>query len=135
MRPGTFAGIEARAFDKLRAEGIGEDQARERARATAGAAYWRAAVKKYTIATIGGKMPARKERKKGKPEKNPVLAIMGNPPGRVFSNDVHAILYTHADDGEYYRHDFAGGVRMTALADGSVLIHHPGGKPVWRNIR
>lgn len=141
MRRDTFAGIETRAFNKLTSQGVAEKDARARARAVAGAAYWRAAVRKYTISMIGEAAGAkgqrkqeRKERRRRKATKNPVLAIMGNPALRVFSEDVHAILYTHADDGKSYRHDFRGGVNMAALSDGSVLIYHPAGLPVWREF-
>ncbi len=138
MRRDTFAGIEGRNLKKLLAAGVPEAEAKQRARAIAGAAYWRAAVRKSTIAVVGGKLDAKAERKerraRRKATKNPVLAIMGNPPGKLFSKDVHAILYTHADDGKHYRHDFAGGVRMAALDDGSVRIYHPTGKPVWKEF-
>lgn len=135
MRRETFGRIEDRAFDKLRAAGVPEDRARTRARAQAGSAYWRAAVKKYLLATsTPDKAPTRSKKRT---RKNPVLAIMGNPAPRmrVFSGNVHSIAYTHRGDGKDYRHDFAGGVHMAALADGTVLIYHPQGLPVWREFK
>lgn len=80
---------------------------------------------------------------------NPPLVIYGNPPlqGRKLrpvhsrspltvvgqlSDDVHAILYTHVDDGKDYRHDFEGAASMFAVERAGkrdVLVTGP--KPLW----
>lgn len=66
------------------------------------------------------------------PRRNPPLMIYGrNPPGPI-GQDVHAVYYTHAEDGEYYVHEFDGDVEMVALDDGSVLLRAP--VPLWEDF-
>lgn len=130
MRPETFAGIVDRQFKKLQAQGVPDVKAHERAKASAGSAYWRAATKKYILEQFPpGEGKVKKQRRK----KNPVLAVMGNP-GKLFSRNVHSIAYTHTDDGEDYIHEFAGGVQMRANGDGSIAVFHPK-KSIWREFK
>lgn len=63
---------------------------------------------------------------------NPPLLLFGNPPGPM-SEDVAFIGYRHNDDGEWYIHEFEGGVEMDALPDGSLSIGHPRHE-VWRDF-
>lgn len=62
--------------------------------------------------------------------RNPPLEVWTNPPPD-FGEEVHAVTYRHAEDGENYVHDFGPDVEMEALEDGTVLIFHADGKPVW----
>lgn len=58
--------------------------------------------------------------------RNPPLVMFGNPPDDgLMSEGVKLIAYEHAEDGELYLHEFADGVEMEALEDGSVSIGHP----------
>lgn len=41
-------------------------------------------------------------------KKNPALVVY-NPPDELIASDVQAILYRHAEDGEWYCHSFGGG--------------------------
>lgn len=63
---------------------------------------------------------------------NPPLILFGNPPGSM-SKDVAFIGYQHNEDGEWYIHEFDGGVEMEALPDGSLAIGHPD-HDVWRDF-
>lgn len=63
---------------------------------------------------------------------NPPLVLFGNPPGPM-SEDVAFIGYRHTEDGEWYMHEFEGGVTMEAEPDGSISIGHPS-KEVWREF-
>lgn len=77
------------------------------------------------------------------------LLVIHNPPIKVrrmlgssrvigvMSQDVHEIRYTHADDGESYKHEFGDGVQMFAVErDGLRDIHltHVDGKPLWEDF-
>lgn len=71
--------------------------------------------------------------------RNPPLMVLDrNPPGEhgatVFGEQVHAILYRHADDGGDWIHEFGPGVEMVAEPDGSVSISHRGGRRVWEEF-
>ena len=135
MRPGTFKRIQTAALDRLIQKGVPTDEAVKRSTAQAGSAYWRAAAKKYFLATSapGAAKPERRKRVK----KNPVLAVMGNPhakAGQIFSMNVHSIAYTHKVDRKDYRHEFGGSVHMRANRDGSITIYHPE-RRLWGDFR
>lgn len=71
------------------------------------------------------------------PRQNPALMIFGNPPrpwdrAAVLSRRAVAIEYDHVQGGKLYRHGFSKGVTVEALADGSVRLYRPDGKPIWR---
>jgi len=64
--------------------------------------------------------------------RNPPLVVFANPRGGLcMSREVIQIAYRHADDGKLYRHEFARGVHMQALPDGSLHIHAAGNKRLW----
>lgn len=66
------------------------------------------------------------------PRRNPPLVVYGaNPPGTI-GEDVHAVYYRHAEDGQFYVHEFEGGVELEALPDGTVLLHGP--DPLWEEF-
>lgn len=66
------------------------------------------------------------------PRRNPPLVVYGrNPPGPI-GRDVHAVWYQHAEDGDYYVHEFAGPVEMIALDDGTVLL--TADAPLWEDF-
>ena len=54
------------------------------------------------------------------------------------SSDVHAILYTHEEDGEDYEHPFDEGVEMLAIQrpDGTreILVRGIDGQPLWDDL-
>ncbi len=78
--------------------------------------------------------------------------------GGVISHSALALVYQHKDDGEFYVHGFGereptlkvdekkkaftlsgvplggSGVTVTAERDGSVRLHRPDGKQLWRNF-
>jgi hypothetical protein len=62
-----------------------------------------------------------------------------NPPALpvsyVLSDRALELAYTHNDDGKDYQHKFAKGVRIQLLADGSIRLYRPDGRPIWRNFR
>lgn len=87
--------------------------------------------------------------------RNPLM-IFGNPPagGKLFGSDVQAVLYRHAEDGKYYCHGFGDadvdlissggsvtingllprtGVRMSAVKDGTIVIHKRG-VDLWKEF-
>jgi hypothetical protein len=78
-----------------------------------------------------------------------------NPEGRLISESVRAIVYTHRDDGKFYVHGFGdaniklsgGGDRVTishlkdrtdvcarALRDGAVLLYGGHGQRLWEDL-
>ncbi len=63
---------------------------------------------------------------------NPPLVTFGNPPrGEIMSKRVFEVAYKHATDGKAYKHEFAAGVCMEALPDGSIRIYSMRGKRLW----
>ncbi len=78
--------------------------------------------------------------------------------GEVLSHSALALVYQHAEDGEFYVHGFGdreptlivnekkrsftlngvpldgSGVAVTVERDGSVRLHRPDGKQLWRNF-
>lgn len=54
--------------------------------------------------------------------------------GALLSREVHAVSYTHADDGRDYRHEFGAGVRATLHPDGAVTLRHRDGRPLWADV-
>lgn len=67
---------------------------------------------------------------------NPPLAVFANPPhgGRLLSDRAYGLEYRHAGDGKDYRHDFATGVRIECMGDGSVRLYRMDRKPVWEEF-
>lgn len=71
--------------------------------------------------------------------RNPPLTILGNPAlprglrvSRQLSRRVFAIQYKHVQDGKDYQHDFASGVCMELLNDGSIRVYSMTGKRLWK---
>ncbi len=63
---------------------------------------------------------------------NPPLVTFGNPPrGEIMSKRVFEVAYKHTADGKAYKHEFAAGVCMEALPDGSIRIYSMRGKRLW----
>lgn len=70
------------------------------------------------------------------------LAIVTNPPtesvghtrARHISGAVQSIVYTHADDGQLYEHDFTEGTELDGLADGTLQITHAGDRNLHRDF-
>jgi len=54
--------------------------------------------------------------------------------GTLVSQRAREIWYTHIDDGQLYRHDFAAGVSIEFLPDGSARLFRPDGKPLWKDF-
>jgi hypothetical protein len=55
----------------------------------------------------------------------------------LMSEEVHAILYRHADDSELYRHDFENPTLMLAVeraGQRDILITSPDGFPIWQDF-
>lgn len=70
-------------------------------------------------------------RPRGRARRNPPLEVWHtNPPG-VIGTRVWDLRYRHAEDGLDYVHDFGPGVELEALDDGSVILRHAGGLPLW----
>lgn len=65
---------------------------------------------------------------------NPTLQVFDVNPPEAFGEEVYAVWYRHADDGNPYVHEFGRDVEMTALEDGSVLFEHRRGLPLWRDF-
>lgn len=63
---------------------------------------------------------------------NPPLLLMGNPPD-IMADNVGFIGYQHAQDGEWYLHEFDAGVRMETEPDGSLRIYHPSNS-LWKDF-
>lgn len=62
--------------------------------------------------------------------RNPPLEVWrANPP--VFGAGVYDVRYRHADDDHDYVHTFGPDVELAALPDGSVLLSHRDGLPLW----
>lgn len=60
-----------------------------------------------------------------------------NPPAlpvsHVLSDRALALSYVHTENRKNYKHEFARGVRVQLLADGSVRLYRPDGRPLWSN--
>ena len=72
------------------------------------------------------------------PKRKRSSARRGNPPLEVWRQnppggwgEVHDLTYRHADDDEDYIHAFGPDVELQGLSDGSVLLTHAGGAPLW----
>lgn len=77
--------------------------------------------------------------------RNPQLVVY-NPPdlrvrrvasgkvvGQIASN-VHEIRYEHAEDGEFYKHEFNPGVKMFAINGQAHEVLLTGDKPLWKDF-
>ena len=51
-----------------------------------------------------------------------------------FGQDTHEVKYRHSVDGELYKHEFRDGVEIDALDDGTLLLSHKDGKPLWEEF-
>lgn len=70
-----------------------------------------------------------------RPRLNPPLEVWNeNPPGGVFGTSVYDLTYRHGDDEQDYVHEFGPDVELEALPDGSVLLSHRDGKPLWQEF-
>jgi hypothetical protein len=67
---------------------------------------------------------------------NPLLGILGNPPrGVKLAGRVYEIRYRHAQGKHLnYRHPFRDGAEAFCLPDGSILVKHRRGLPLWKNF-
>ena len=61
----------------------------------------------------------------------PLLTFDSNPPGRVIGEQVYAVWYRHAEDGEPYVHEFGPGVELVADDDGGVHFESSRGRRLW----
>jgi len=68
-----------------------------------------------------------------KARRNPPLAVLFNPRGKVLSREVHSLAYRHDDDGKAYRHDFEGPVKAQLNGDGSVTLRSAKGRTLWKD--
>lgn len=64
---------------------------------------------------------------------NPLEVWRVNPPGTM-SRRVYDVRYRHLEDGEDYVHDFGPDVELEALDDGTVLLSHSEGLPLWADF-
>ena len=65
--------------------------------------------------------------------RNPPLEVWRqNPPDGW--GEVHDLTYRHEDDGEDYIHEFGPDVELEGLSDGSVLLTHAEGSPLWADF-
>lgn len=85
-------------------------------------------------------------------KKNPPLILLSNPPMRyggsrgghgplkfldLISDECHAILYRHIEDGKPYRHDFERPTQLVAVERNGkkdVLITSEDGAPIWQDF-
>jgi len=104
MSSGTFERIERDAYRRFRRKGVVPEEAKKRAKAVAGAAYWRAAMSQY-------------ERK--------------NPPEEVeiYRNIIE--IKAEKKDGKRYVHRFSPGSAIYGLPDGTLIIRSRHGKRLW----
>ena len=97
---------------------------------------------------LQAKMEAQGTRRK----RNPPLILLSNPPMRykgsqsghgslkfldLISDECHAILYRHAEDGKPYRHDFERPTQLVAVERNGkkdVLITSEDGAPIWQDF-
>jgi hypothetical protein len=75
-----------------------------------------------------GRAPKRRARRR---RKNPRLENHHLDGAELLSDRVIEIAYVHAQDGQEYQHDFARGVRMLLLKDGTVALVRPDGRQLW----
>jgi hypothetical protein len=84
--------------------------------------------------------------------RNPPLILLSNPPMQyrgprgghgplkfldVISEEAHAILYRHAEDGKPYRHDFERPTHLIAVERNGkhdVLITSADNEPIWQDF-
>lgn len=88
----------------------------------------------------------------GRRGRNPPLILLSNPPMRyggsrgghgplkfldLISDECHAILYRHIEDGKPYRHDFERPTQLVAVERNGkkdVLITSEDGAPIWQDF-
>lgn len=63
--------------------------------------------------------------------RNPPLEVWNVNPPEVMGDEVYAVTYRHEEDGQDYVHEFGPDVELEALPDGSVLLTHRDGRPLW----
>jgi hypothetical protein len=63
----------------------------------------------------------------------PMLTVFGNPPKvqATLSNRAIHLAYVHRDDRKSYQHDFASGVTVQLLTDGSIRLYRPDGRKLF----
>lgn len=68
--------------------------------------------------------------------RNPDLVIFeGNPPGALIGEHVYSVSYRHAQNSAPHFHDFeTPGVEMWGMDDGTVVLRHPDGRPLWHDF-
>jgi len=84
--------------------------------------------------------------------RNPPLILLSNPPMRykgsrsghgslkfldLISDEAHAILYRHIEDGKPYRHDFERPTQLVAIERNGkkdVLITSEDDSPIWQDF-
>lgn len=52
----------------------------------------------------------------------------------ILSRRAYALSYEHVEDKQDYAHEFASGVVVTLMPDGSIRLHRPDGKSLWRDF-
>lgn len=80
------------------------------------------------------------KKSKANPPKGPIKLNRPLPDGcfieveHLLSKDLHEFRYTHAQNGDDFKHEFEGGVRVYAVSrvgQREFLITHPEGLPLW----
>jgi hypothetical protein len=68
--------------------------------------------------------------------RNPLLGVLGNPGGRrKLATRVYELRYRHAEGKHLaYRHPFRDGAEAWCLPDGSILVKHRRGLPLWKDF-
>ena len=100
------------------------------------------------LGELQGKMQEQGTRR----TRNPPLILLSNPPMKyrgsqsghgplkfldLISDECHAILYRHIEDGKPYRHDFERPTQLVAVERNGkkdVLITSEDGAPIWQDF-
>ncbi len=68
-----------------------------------------------------------------RPKRNPPLEVWHTNPPEGWG-EVHDLTYRHEEDGEDYIHEFGPDVELEGQEDGTVLLVHADGKPLWADF-
>ena len=71
----------------------------------------------------------RRRKRQDEAENPPLVILHTNPPDEW--GEVHDLTYRHHDDDQDYIHEFGPDVQLEAQDDGTVLLSHADGRPLW----
>lgn len=96
---------------------------------------WQILQESGALKALGKRASSRRSSRSSRARRNPPLVVFdSNPPGGLIGEEVLAVWYEHADDGQPYVHEFGPGVELYAEPDGRVTLEHRAGRELWQDF-